>query len=346
MATATIEATGDNTVSKGKGLIFVWIAIFIFASANSIVLLLFDVGAANPIHGRNPVSFCNVLFAGNIVACVTMYIFYRKQWTKEALAKLTSGDWWSLIILAIITGALVPSLMFLALTNSSVTNTILVGRIEPIFLIILSMVVLKEKADVWPTIGAAIAFLGVAFTFYLESGGTGFSFGKGEMQAAGAAVLTAISTIVAKVRLKNIPLGIFTVIRTGLGAIIFLGVTIYLLGLEHFIDLGSPLLWQLMLIYGAVIVVGGQYFWFVGIKSANTGDVSVASSFTPIAGVAFAFLLLGEEPSNAVLIGGGVIVLGILVGQIGNFKDKLPNIPLLSTKYLMEREREVNFKGV
>ena len=92
--------------------------------------------------------------------------------------------------------------------------------------------------------------------------------------------------------------------------------------------------------------MGGQYFWFVGIKSANTGDVSVASSFTPIAGVAFAFLLLGEEPSNAVLIGGAVIVLGILIGQIGNFKDKLPNIPLPSTKYLMEREREVNFKGI
>lgn len=346
MANVAIENQDGHAVSQGKGLIFVWIAIFIFASANSIVLLLFDVGANNPIHGRNPVSFCNVLFAGNIVACITMYVFYRKQWTREALAKLTFGDWASLIILAIITGALVPSLMFLALTNSSVTNTILVGRVEPIILIILSMVILKEKADVWPTIGAAIAFIGVAFTFYLESGGTGFSFGKGEMQAAAAAALTAISTITAKVRLKNIPLGIFTVVRTGLGAFIFLGVTIYLLGLEHFVDLGSPLLWQLMLVYGAVIVVGGQYFWFVGIKSANTGDVSVASSFTPIAGVAFAFLLLGEEPSNAVLIGGGVIILGILVGQIGNFKDKFKNIPFLSTKYMMEREREVSFKGV
>jgi len=198
----------------------------------------------------------------------------------------------------------------------------------------------------WPTIGAAVAFAGVALTFYLEGDGTGFSFGKGEMQAAAAAVLTAVSTIIAKIRLKNIPIGIFTVVRTGLGAFIFLGVTIYLLGFEHFLDLSSPLLWQLMLVYGAVIVVGGQYFWFVGIKSASTAEVSVASSFTPIAGVGFAFLLLGEQPSSAVLIGGGVIVFGILVSQFGNFKHKLSKLPFLSSKYLLEREGELTFKGV
>lgn len=346
MANAATDTQDATSVSKGTGLIFVWIAILIFASANSIVLLLFDVGAANPIHGRNPINFCNVLFAGNAVACLAMAVFYRKQWTREALSKLTAADWGSLIVLALITGAAVPTLTFLALTNSSVTNTILVGRIEPIILIALSMTLLNEKFDIWPTIGAGVAFGGVALTFYLESGGTGFSIGKGEMQAAGAAALTAISTILAKIRLKNIPLGIFTVVRTGMGALIFLCVTIYLLGFEHFLDLGSPLLWQLMLIYGAIIVVGGQYFWFVGIKSASTADVSVASSFTPIAGVAFAFLLLGEEPSNAVLTGGVVIILGILIGQIGNFKDRLQNLPFLSGKYLLEREREVPFKGV
>lgn len=333
---------------EGKyGLVLVWIAVIIFASANSIVLLLFDVGKQFPIDGwRNPISFCNVLFAGNACACLTMTIVYRKEWSRENLSKMTKGDWGSLIFLAMITGALIPSLMFLALTNTSVTNTILVGRIEPLILIGLSILFLKEKLAFWPTIGAAVAFLGVALTFYLESAGSDFSIGKGELQAAAAAVLTAISTAIAKVRLKNIPLGIFTVVRTGLGAFIFFWVTAYLLTFEHFIDLASPLLWQLMIVYGAVIVVGGQYCWFAGIKTARTADVSVASSFTPIAGVGFAYLLLGEEPSTAVLIGGLVIILGIAIGQVGNFKDKLPRVKLFTAKNLLERERELPFKGV
>lgn len=345
---STTSATDGAAVpEEGKfGLLFVWIAVIIFASANSIVLLLFDIGAENLVDGRNPISFCNVLFAGNVCACLSMSIVYRKQWSRESLSKLSKLDWASLAFLAIITGALVPSLIFLALTNSTVTNTILVGRIEPLILIALSIVFLKEKMAIWPTLGAVVAFCGVALTFYLESDGQGVSFGKGEFQAAAAAALTAISTIIAKVRLKNIPLGIFTVVRTGLGAIIFFWVTVYLLSFEHFFDLTSPLLWQMMAIYGAVIVVGGQYCWFYGIKTAKTADVSVASSFTPIAGVAFAFLLLGEEPSSAVLIGGMVIVLGIIVAQVGTLKNKLPTLPKFTAKAMLERERELVFKGV
>ncbi|MEM8839297.1 MAG: DMT family transporter [Pseudomonadota bacterium] len=342
----SVSPTSAENLENRFSLPFVWLAIIIFASANSIVLLIIDVGAANPVHGRNPINFCNVLFAGNVCACLTMIGLYRKEWTRENLSKLSKGDWASLVFLATITGALVPSLLFLALSNTGVTNTILVGRIEPLFLIALSVLFLREKASIWPTLGAAVCFFGVLLTFFLESGSDGLAIGRGELQAAAAAALTAVSTIIAKVRLKNISLGIFTVVRTGLGSIIFLIATIYLLGLEHFADLGSALLWQWMVFYGAVIVVGGQFFWFAGIKGAKTADVSVASSFTPIAGVIFAYLLIGEEPSNAVLIGGVIIILGIAVGQIGVFKDRLPVFKKPTAKTLIEREREVTFKGV
>ncbi|MEM8797061.1 MAG: DMT family transporter [Pseudomonadota bacterium] len=345
MANAALEHVSD--AEARRGMLFVWIAVIIFASANSIVLLLFDVGAQYPVDGwRNPISFCNVLFAGNVCACLTMIAVYRKEWTRENLSKITKSDWASLIFLAIITGALVPSLMFLALTNSTVTNTILVGRIEPLILIALSIFMLREKPDFWPTLGAVVCFGGVALTFFLESAGSGFAIGKGELQAAAAAAFTSLATVIAKVRLKNISLGIFTVVRTGLGAIIFFWVTVYLLTFEHFIDLTSPLLWQLMVIYGAVIVVGGQYCWFYGIKRAKTSEVSLASSFTPIAGVAFAFVLLGEVPSSAVLIGGVVIVLGIMVGQFPNLKGTGQAVRKITARYLVEREREANFKGV
>ncbi|MEL6316365.1 MAG: DMT family transporter [Pseudomonadota bacterium] len=351
------------------GVIYVWIAILIFASANSVVLLLINKGAELSAGGVNPINFCNVLFAGNLCAFIAMSIIYRKQWTRENLVKLDWKDWTSLVLLATITGALVPALMFLALMNSSVTSAVLVGRIEPFILIFLSSMIFSERFQIWPTIGAVVAFLGVLITFYLRSDG-GFDFGRGELQAAAAAILTAVSTIVAKARLKNIPLGIFTVARTGLGTVIFFVTTIYLLGWEHFADLGSPILWQWMVFYGAIIVVGGQYFWFSGIKTTRTTDVSLASSFTPIAGVAFAFALLGERPDTAVIIGGVVIVFGIILGQVGNIlaaraaeaktardeaeaqaaaqAEAQASAPAgeLSGARVIEREREVNFKGV
>lgn len=343
----TDTTAGSAGIGARFSVAYVWIAVLIFASANSIVLLLFQLGAENPVMGRNPISFCNVLFVGNLVATTTLYIVYRKQWNRDAIGKLSRADWTSIVFLAVLTGAVSPAVIFLALENTTVTNVILIGRIEPFVLLGLSFVVLKERSDFWSVLGAVICFIGVVVAFALEATVSGLNFGKGELWAALGAVLAAVGIVVSKVRLQSIPLGIFTVARTGLGAVVFFFVVLYLFDWEHFIDVFSPFLWQWMLVYGALIVVGGQFFWFTGIKNARTSDVSLASSFTPIAGVLFAFLLLGERPGAPILIGGAVIVLGIAVGQYGKWiaqqREKKAKMSMSDT---LECEGQVNFKGV
>ena len=340
------SATQSPALNANISVMFVWVAVLIFAAANSIVLVLFNLGAEFPVDGRNAISFCNVLFVGNVIACASQYVLYRKQWTGENLRKLTRGDWISLLFLAILTGAISPSVIFYALENTSVTNVVLVGRIEPFILLALSAFLLGERADKWTTIGAAIALAGVGVAFFLESMSAGLSIGKGELLAALGAALAAIGIIVAKIRLKSVPLGIFAVVRTGFGSIFFFAVATYLFGIEHFQDAFQPILWQWMLVYGALIVVGGQYFWFTGIKNVRISDVSLASSFTPIAAVGFAFLLLGERPSTPILIGGAIIVLGIAVGQFGHTLVEKVAARRLTASEALQAEGRVSFKGV
>ena len=55
------------------GRTYLWIAILIFAAAASVVARLVEIGEANLIDGRNPISFCNLLFAGNLVAALTLF---------------------------------------------------------------------------------------------------------------------------------------------------------------------------------------------------------------------------------------------------------------------------------
>jgi drug/metabolite transporter (DMT)-like permease len=112
--------------------------------------------------------------------------------------------------------------------------------------------------------GAIIAFIGVVLTILLQPSGenmvsmAGFQLGQGELMVAVGASCLAVSTIISKVKLRNIPLGIFTIFRTALGTVVFFVVALIIYSPIHFIDAFSPLLWQWMLIYGAVIVVGGQ----------------------------------------------------------------------------------------
>ena len=67
------------------GRIYLWIAILIFAAAASVVARLVEIGEANLIDGRNPISFCNLLFAGNLVAALTLLALYHREWRPARL---------------------------------------------------------------------------------------------------------------------------------------------------------------------------------------------------------------------------------------------------------------------
>jgi hypothetical protein len=72
----------------------------------------------------------------------------------------------------------------------------------------------------------------------------------------------------------------------------------------------------------------------------------LASSFSPIAGILAAYLILGEAPTFAQYIGGSVILLGIALNQIGVVRQrtKTPTVPPVSLA--KEIDMEVGFKGI
>lgn len=330
------------------GRAYLLIAVIIFAASNAIVRILTDLGAEHPIDGRNPISFCNVLFIGNLVALIVLVLVYRSQVTRAALAKITAQDWVSLVIVSLLSGALAPSLIFMALELTAVNNVVLLGRIEPPLSLALAIVFVGDRVGRLTLIGSALSFIGVALTVLLQTPGAemmqtaGLSIGRGEVFALVGAVALAVSTMFSRKALKNVPIGMFSIVRTAIGTTVFFAVVMILYSPDHFIDVGSPFLWQWMLVYGGVIVVGGQLCWFTGLKTSVTSEVSLASSFSPIAGVLAAFLLLGDAPTLAQYIGGAVIVAGIICNQIEVQTRSLP--PVVSPA--KELDIEVGFKGM
>jgi drug/metabolite transporter (DMT)-like permease len=123
-------------------------------------------------------------------------------------------------------------------------------------------------------------------------------------------------------------------------------VVIYLFGPIHFADLGSPLLWQWMLLYGGIIIVSGQLAWDSGIRKSRSIDVSVVTSFTPVAGVLAAFLILGERPTTAHYIGGAVLIIGIAMCLWGARAKAMKKPDESGGKPILEAESRTGFKGV
>ena len=331
--------------------LYLWLAVIIFATSNSIVRILIDLGAQHSIDGRNPITFCNLLCAGNMCAVVSLFVIYRKQWTFRNLRTLSLPDWVSLLVLALLTNTFAPWLFFVALNTTMVTSVVLVAQIEPPLVLVLSWLILNESLGLRSAVGASLCVLGVALSVLLQPTTGAFMIGKGELFVALAAVINAVSTIIAKQRLARISMGIFTVFRNMVGTVVFFGIANYYYGPIHFVDLASPFLWKWMLLYGSIIIVGGQILWFTGLKEVRSIDVSLASSATPIAGVLAAFLILGERPMTAQYIGGIVLVFGIVIGLLASHRKSKADTRVLTEKHdnaasAVKAERGTGFKGI
>jgi drug/metabolite transporter (DMT)-like permease len=305
------------------GSIYLWLAVPIFGASSAITRKITEIGAQNFVGGQNPISLCNVLFVGNLCALLVLGIIHRQQWNHNTLRQISQREWFGLVVVAILSGALAPGLIFQALALSPVTNVLLVGRLEPPLTIALSIWLLRERVNRWEFMGAIIAFIGVTLTIVLQPSHTtmmsaaGFQFGLGELLTALGAIAVAIATIVGKKWLSQVPLGIYSIVRTGLGTIIFFFVALGLYGQNHFAEVLSPFLWQWMLLYGTIIVVVGQSCWNAGLRISSIATATIIGSFTPIIGILAAYFILGEVPTPAQYIGGSVILTSLFLSQVG-----------------------------
>ena len=341
----------ENIFKQTPSSFYLAIAVLIFASSNSITRKIVEIGNHNLVDGRNPISLCNVLFVGNICALGLMLLIFHRQWNRANLKALTRKDWISLTITGILSGAIAPAFIFTALGLTNITNIVLIGRIEPILTLILSIWLLSSPINTWMIAGSLISFFGVATIALLNSFQQmmvvgDFHFGRGEILVAIAAIITSISTIVNKLQLRSIPLGIFMIYRNIVGSIIFFLLANILYGAIHFMDIFSPLLWQLMVVYALLIVVFGQLCWLAGLRKASVTELNLASLCNPIIAVIMAYLILGEVPTQAQYMGGGLLFVGLILSFIGNFRQGKINQDLLKSNSSKAMETFVGFKGV
>ncbi len=342
----------SNLSQKIPGQVYLLLAIIIFGASNSITKQLTEIGAAK-FPGENPISFCNVLFVGNICALLILIIIYRKQLKPHELKQFSNQDWATMLTVAFLAGAFSPAASFEALSRTMINNVILIGRIEPPLTIALAIFLLGERVNKWKITGAIISFAGVILIIVLQSLGDNsntvsstkmIGINSGEILAAIAAIATAISNTISKARLHRIPVGLFNIVRNGFGGFIFFFAAIYFYGSSHFMDLLSPFLWQWMLIYSAFIVVIGQILWLKGLSKTTSSDASIASALNPIAGVIAAYLIVGEKPTIAHYIGGSIILVGIILSQAGNKQETAIN-QLVERTHPQQRETGLGFKG-
>mgnify|MGYP001227519855 FL=1 len=249
-----------------------------------------------------------------------------------------------LTLSAVLSSAVTPGLYFFALENTSVTNVVIASRIDPPIFLILAAIFLGERIDVKAMAGNLIILLGAVVILAFKDRDIGYAIGVGEVAAVAATLSFTLSTIITRTSLETVPFGVFAIFRTALGTLIYVSFQLTFSGHHHFSEMFQPILLKWIWVYAILIIIIGQLAWNFGLKHSKAGDVSLATSFSPLAAIAIAMVILNEDPGSGLIPGGVLMVFGIWVARSG--RKSAVRKRESARKKSLELEKDVNFKGV
>ena len=198
-------------------------------------------------------------------------------------------------------------LLFESYRYTSVAVATLCYYMAPIFVMLVSPFLLKEKLTVKKAICVLIALLGMVFVSGVLDGGiSGVSELKGILFGLGAAALYA-SVVMMNQRLSEVPTYDKTIMQLGAAAVVLVP---YILAVEDLSAITvTPLILIMLLIVGVVHTGIAYALYFGSMNGLKAQTVALFSYIDPIVAIILSALFL-KEPMTVYSGIGAVLVLG------------------------------------
>ena len=198
-------------------------------------------------------------------------------------------------------------LLFEAYRYTTVATATLCYYLAPVFVVLISPLVLKEKLTVKKGLCSAVALGGmVLVSGVLENGGTNKNGSTGILFGVGAAFFYATVVLLNK-KLKNISAYDRTMVQLGVAAIVLLPYAL----LTETVDLNtlSPTVIVLVLIVGIVHTGAAYALYFGSMKDLKAQTIAIFSYIDPVVAILLSALLLQQGLGLTGIIG-AVMILG------------------------------------
>jgi drug/metabolite transporter (DMT)-like permease len=240
-----------------------------------------------------------------IVVAVTalLYVFL----TNKGNLRVTKKQLPKLVYIGIAGTVIADLLYFFALTKIAVINAVLIGHMQPIFIILIGFFILKEdKLTKFDYIGILIMIIaGVLVTTKTVGNFSEMRFGTmGDIYVVMATLAWSTTAIVMRKYLIQLNSGVVTFYRYTVASTIFV---VYLVLRSSLVPAN---VYQVLV--GLVVGVG-TILYYESLKRIKAAQVSALELSTPFFALVFAFLVLREVATVMQIFGIVLLVVGILL---------------------------------
>lgn len=305
-------------------------------------------GAAGPVikYTLQYIPPFTFLFLRFLVAAVLVTPFLLIEEKKNHINK---RDFLNIVVLSLLGGFLTLALVFVGFNLTTSLEGSLISATAPIFILVASATLLKEKVTKYEKYGALISIAGTVFIvfepFFVGNDLYKFDFSKmmGNLLILLSVLTWTAHTILAKKTLDHAPsklgkiMGFFHLrsetkryspfLLTGIMVLVTLIATTPLAFLESSNYLSNPIynlsLYNLnfirpllgVLFMGIFSTIIAYSFYESAIKEIEVAESAVYSYLAPLFAVPFAYLLLGEVVNFWFIAGSALIATGVFVSE-------------------------------
>ncbi|MBR5321888.1 MAG: DMT family transporter [Clostridia bacterium] len=211
-------------------------------------------------------------------------------------------------------------LLFESYQYTSVATATLCYYMAPVFVIVASPFLFKEKITLKKVICVIVALVGmVLVSGIIETGFTGIGELKGILLGLGAAAFYA-SVIVLNKKIENVPIYDKTTVQLASAATVLVPYSIFVEDNSN-VEI-TPIVIIMLLVVG-VVHTGFTYALYFGtIEKLNTQTVALFSYIDPIVAIILSAVILSEKMSIFGAIGAVLILGSTMISEL-TFKKKL-----------------------
>ncbi len=231
--------------------------------------------------------------------------------------------WWRYAVLGVLGGVVYQSLAYTAAQYTSAINMGVIQALVPLLTIAITSVLLRAAPCIGTVAGAIVSLVGALIV--ISHGHPGRMIGEGVNRGDAMMLVGVASMAVYSVLLKHwrseLPALASMFVQAVAASVVLL--PFYLVADKHPLTYATA---GMVLYAGIGASICAPLAWMAGLERLGPARVSLFFNLIPIGTAVLATIFLGERPTAALLVGGGLTVAGMVVVELSQKARRRPAV--------------------